>query len=135
MAGRDSRFTNLNGKVPAREALDWLADRDAFFDSVWRTQTMGVAVEPDLQDPVFVPVAADGSVFHPGLSRGAGYTVGRKGEERPIADYREALAELQRMPIPYWRRPNETGAWGTVRGQQWARMEMADLGLPSEPHA
>jgi hypothetical protein len=76
---------------------------------------------------VFLPVARDGSTFHPGLHRRSGFTIGVKGEELQIADFHEALAELQRMPLPYWRRPNESGKWGIVTGVRWERLDASDL--------
>jgi hypothetical protein len=76
---------------------------------------------------VFVPVARDGSTFHPGLKRGGGYTIGEKGTETQVVDFDEALVELQRMPIPYWRRQNASGNWGIVSGVRWARLDASDL--------
>ncbi|MBG1232574.1 hypothetical protein F8B91_09515 [Aestuariivirga litoralis] len=81
-----------------------------------------------MDEVVFVPVARDGSWFHPVECRNArGYTVGSKGSEAPIADYFEALKLLAKAPTPSWRRPNENGHWGIVAGYQWARKEASEL--------
>lgn len=129
MSGKDSYFTNREGKIPAKQALKWVADRESFFDSIWRRHRVPSDPSSDdtIYEPLFVPVARDGSVFHPGLRRGDGFTIGPKGTERKIPDFREALAELHRMPIPFWRRPNEKGAWGIVRGTHWERHDAEAL--------
>jgi hypothetical protein len=130
MSGSGRTFSNEDGKIPAHEAIAWLAGRDSFWNSIWRDQQLPqyrVRHRPPLEHPVFVPVARDGSVFHPGLNRGGTYTIGEKSDERHLADFDEALAELQEMPAPYWRRPNTSGHWGTVRGVRWARLDQVDL--------
>jgi len=129
MSGKNSYFTNRDGKIPARQALKWLADRESFFDSIWRKQRIPpeLLAGDSLREPLFVPVARDGSFFHPELRHGGSFTVGPKGAEKKIADFREALVELQRMPIPFWRRPNERNAWGIVRGTHWERYELQAL--------
>lgn len=92
--------------------------RESFWNSVWRDQRLPEYVQrrPNILNPVFVSVARDGSVFHPGLLRAGTYTNGEKGAELHVASYEEALAQLQRMPVPAWRRPNEAGSWGLVTG-------------------
>lgn len=129
MSGPDRKFTSHNGRVPAQQALDWLADRDTFFDSIWRVQPKVVdsVTQNEVNEPLFVPVARDKSIFHPGLARANGFTIGPKGAERHVSDYHDALTELQRMPIPYWRRPNEKGKYGIVRGVEWERHDSESL--------
>lgn len=130
MSGAKAVFTNKGGKILATEALAWLADRKEYYTSIWREQRLpqyGVRERAPLEQPVFVPVARDGSVFHPGLTRGAGFTIGPKGEEIRVDQFDEALRQLQAMPSPYWRRPNDAGAWGVVAGVRWARLDRSDL--------
>jgi hypothetical protein len=130
MSGQKRAFTSMDGLIPAQEAHAWLSGRPEFWNSVWREQSLPQYAQkhrPALAKAVFVPVARDGSIFHPGLKRGGGYTIGEKGSETQIADFDEALSELQRMPIPYWRRPNASGNWGTVSGIRWARLDVSDL--------
>lgn len=119
-----------NKKILAHEALAWLAGRDSFWPSIWRDQRLPPSDIPQgqpMEEPVFVPVARDGSVFHAGLRRNGTYTIGEKSNERHIPDFNEALAELQKMPTPRWRRPNEVGSWGLVAGVRWERLDQADL--------
>lgn len=130
ISAKDGKFTRTtDGRIPAAQALEWLAGRDEFYNSIWRDQERaeGTSSGEILEEPVFVPVARDGSVFHPGLTRNGTYTVGPKGDEKHLADYTGALQELQRMPRPYWRRPNDQGGWGVVRGIEWKRFEKRQL--------
>jgi hypothetical protein len=132
MSGPKRIFSTEEGRIPAHEALAWLSGRKEFWNSIWREQRLpqyGLKRRPPLERAVFVPVARDGSAFHPGLSRGSGYTIGEKGTEVQIADFDEALATLQRMPTPYWRRPNSSGNWGIVVGIRWERLDPSDLDL------
>lgn len=128
MAGNNRSFHPVGGKIPAHEASAWLNSRDEFWNSIWRDQNdVEVGAGIPLEQAVFVPVARDDSTFHPGLHRGAGYTVGPKGSEEQVAGYGEALAKLQEMPVPYWRRPNESGNWGIVAGIRWERLDRTAL--------
>ena len=135
----DGTFKSEDGRIPAHQALGWLTQRKEFWNSVWREQSVsrfGHRERPPLDEPVFVPVARDGSFFHPLLKRGAGYTIGEKGAETQIATFDAAIRELQQMPIPYWRRPNSAGHWGIVAGIRWERIDLTDLeALASDPHA
>jgi hypothetical protein len=129
MARGSSQFTNKEGLIPAHEALAWLSDRETFFDSIWREQPYPRFVPEETLHikPVFLPVARDGSVFHPGLARKNGFQIGPKGDERFVEAFEEALEQLHRMEIPYWRRPNEKGKPGIVRGIKWERYDLNDL--------
>ena len=136
MSGAKRTFSPEDGRVPAQEALAWLGGRNEFWNSVWREQRLpqyGVKRRGPLDQPLFVPVGRDGSTFHPGLHRGSGYTIGEKGKEVQIADFDGALAQLQQMPIPYWRRPNSGGNWGIVAGVRWERLDAADLEVLAAP--
>jgi hypothetical protein len=130
MSGQKRAFSSVDGLIPAQEALAWLSGRPEFWNSIWRDQSLpqySVKHRPALTQAVFVPVARDSSTFHPGLKRGGGYTIGEKGTETQVVDFDEALVELQRMPIPYWRRQNASGNWGIVSGVRWARLDASDL--------
>ncbi|OAN95447.1 hypothetical protein A8B74_15550 [Sulfitobacter geojensis] len=78
-------------------------------------------------EPVFVPVAQDRSLFHPGLQKGGEYTVGGAGYEKTFTQFEDALAALQEMMVPTWRRPTETGRWMQVKGVNWVRMDRGEL--------
>lgn len=130
MSGANRMFSPVEGRIPASEALKWLNGRSEFWNSIWREQSLPQYDDnrtAPVEQPVFVPVARDGSVFNPGLRRGSAYTVGKKGSEKQIADFDAALAELQRMPMPYWRRPNASGNWGSVAGVRWERMDASEF--------
>jgi hypothetical protein len=126
------------GLIPAAEALVWLEKRGDFRGSIWdqREQADDVSTDADdeeLEDEIlFLPVARDGSWFDPVTCRRNGvYIVGPKGKERSIEDYRAALGVLKTMSTPRWRRPNEKGHWGIVRGEgeRWLRRTARELGL------
>ncbi len=122
MSGANRVFSADGGRVPADEALTWLAGRPEFWNSVWREQRLpqyNIKRQAPLSRAVFVPIARDGTAFHPGLRRGTNFTVGEKGSEVQISNFDLALGELQRMSVPYWRRPNSSGHWGTVAGVRW----------------
>ena len=130
MSGAKHELPSKDGRIPAQDALAWLSGRPEFWNSIWRKQSLpqyGVKKRPPLNRPVFVPVARDGSAFHPGLHRGSGYTIGEKGTEQQIPEFADALSELQRASVPYWRRPNSQGNWGTVSGVRWERLDVTDL--------
>jgi hypothetical protein len=130
MSGKKARFTNKDGKISANEALKWLSTRPSFWNSIWQETTEPYytsAEESAVEYPVFVPVARDGSIFHPGLRRSSGFTIGKKGDEHQEESFGYAIFRLQQMPVPYWRRPNEKGHFGIVRGMRWVRLDQKFL--------
>jgi transcriptional regulator with XRE-family HTH domain len=81
-----------------------------------------------LQEPVarkanapLVPFAADGSYFHPGLTkpRSNRYYVGTKGAVKTFDDFDTALAWLVKMKEASWFRPNASGNWSPVKAVRW----------------
>jgi hypothetical protein len=66
-----------------------------------------------------VPVAKDGTYFHPGLMCNGVFTVGDKLMERKFSDFNEALAYLKSQPQARWRRPNSKGNRGIVTAAAW----------------
>jgi hypothetical protein len=131
MSGADRAFTSDDGRIPALEAHKWLQGRPEFWNSVWREQSLPQYDDnrtAPLQQPMFVPVARDGTMFHPRLRRGSAYTIGKKGEEEQVADFNVALEKLQRMPVAYWRRPNASGNWGSVACVRWERLDASHIG-------
>jgi hypothetical protein len=131
MAGKERMFYPKDGKIPASDALSWLKNRpDKFRPSCWREQnTFEDLAEHDteIDDAVFVPVAQDNSVFHPGLIRDGVYTIGRGKREQQCESYEVALAALQKLAHPAWPRPTANGTWTTVSGARWMRMDRIDL--------
>ena len=130
LSSNDSGLEKVGQRVTAVSAAAWLKGRKEFFASIWQ-QPDEVAPEvssPDFSDEVvFVPVAADGSFFHPGLARGGVFKIGAKVEEVDFPTFDLALAELQKMATPRWRRPNDAGNWGIVSGRDWKRIERRQL--------
>jgi hypothetical protein len=108
-------------------AKAWLDDQDRFLPTV----TSDFDHEEEAQEitnPIFVPVAADGSRFDTSLRRAQGYQVGPKGTEIWVDKYHAALAMLARMPVACWRRPSEgSGRHGIVRASHWERVSGADI--------
>lgn len=131
LSGKDPELPRQDGLVPAFEAKEWLKGRGSFFPSIWRTARPmhDSTVAPYAHfAPIFVPEAKDGSVFHPGLERRNGFTIGEKGHEIQVPAFEEALRQLQEMPFPAWRRPaSDRGGWGIVRGVTWTRVSLAEL--------
>lgn len=134
VSGKTPELKREEGKIPARLALEWLEKRPGFLSSIWRSQRPEAEINEAVSDaepvvePLFVPRARDGSLFHPGLRAGGGFRIGPKGDERTVDSFREALAELQAMSVPYWRRPNAiSGTPGIVRGEDWVRKSTSDF--------
>lgn len=128
--GRSEKpITGNWNRIEAREALAWLVTK-GFRPSIWREQDdAGViaAINEPLADVLFVPVGADGSLFTPALKRDGAYQVGGDGAEERLADFDAALAHLQTMSVPFWRRPTAGGVWTRVRGVDWRRVERREL--------
>ena len=73
-----------------------------------------------MSSPLRIPFAADGTSFDPATCRrGGGYWIGPKGSERKFAKYEYALAALNLMANPCWRRPNTRRHWGIVSAVGW----------------
>jgi hypothetical protein len=131
MSKTEGSLRSVSGRIPAKDALDWLRKRPKHFRlSVWLDQ------EPDalpgiapgrLERVVFTPVAADGSVFHPGLRRKGFFLLGAEAEDLRVASFEEALEALQTMNTPVWRRPTGREHWTRVQGIHWERATMDDL--------
>lgn len=134
------------GLITPEACEAWLQARD-YQRSIWKDvqaqhpldETWGKDVElmeteaNEQENFVFIPVANDGSQFVPSLHRDGkdhpgGYTIGAKGNEVVIANFDDALSQLQSMQTPRWRRPNaESGNWGIVSGQSWLRIKRTEL--------
>jgi hypothetical protein len=80
-----------------------------------------------LPPTMLLPVARDGTWFHPGLIRRGEFTVGEKGDEQRFDNFVEALEALKGMTVPKWRRPNDVGNWGIVSGIRWETAHRLDI--------
>ncbi|SFE93304.1 hypothetical protein [Roseivivax sediminis] len=117
-------------QIEAKVALAWLQDQRGFKSSIWRQQQdedVPSDLEVDMGEVAFVPVAPDGSIFHPGVKRDGNYLIDEKGREERLADYWQALHRLQSMHVPEWRRPTAGGSWTRVRGVDWKRLPVEEL--------
>lgn len=147
----EAPLVGKNGLIAPEACEPWLNAREyqwsiwkqvsalGALGSNWGHDTPFEEEEADklVEDFVFVPVANDGTYFHPGLHRGGkereeagtvGFTIGPKGAELTVADFDEAVALLAKMDTPRWRRPNDgSGLWGIVSGQSWKRVRKSDL--------
>jgi hypothetical protein len=141
----DAPIANKNdGLISVASAQRWLEARE-YKPSIWKEFIAAKAwehgelpetvaeVEAETDDFVFVPEARDGSLFTPTACKRGGkrdephYTIGAKGSEQDFDSYDEALAELSRMTVPRWRRPNEQGNFGIVTAERWRRLSRAEL--------
>ncbi|MGC9419519.1 MAG: hypothetical protein ACP5EN_11180 [Rhodovulum sp.] len=130
LAGKYAEISGSHQRIEAAEALAWLSVQKDFRMSIWREQDDTEALEEEAKmfaEVRFIPVARDGSCFHPGLRKDGVFLVDAEGREQSIPDFDDALAVLQKMPWPEWRRPAEGGRWTRVRGVDWRRMTMEDL--------
>lgn len=135
LAGKYREIHGTTKRVEASEALKWLLLQKHFVRSLWKSQgdTETVhSIDQATPEPVFVPIARDKSVFHPGLSKDGEYILGDVGQEQYFHDYDEALRALQEMLVPIWRRPSETGRWMQVRGVSWQRIDRGELAAKSD---
>lgn len=117
---------DAEGLISNEAARSWLEKRDCFLPTVPPGGESFMQSSSKV-DPIFVPVARDGSMFTPDLKRNGGYQIGDKGDEQKCSTYEEALARLQAMPTAKWRRPNENNNWGIVAAVEWRRVDRNSL--------
>lgn len=148
MLSKQHLKSGATGTVEPRSARSWLSAREwrrscwreaidvisgglaAPFQDIDRGEQIPLSEEaPAKVDWMFVPRAADGTLFTPDLVRTHGWTVGPRGRERPFGDYWRALAFLAESESPCWRRPNEAGAYNLVIGKEWIRISRTELEL------
>lgn len=138
----EAPIANKDGPISPAAAQRWLAMRE-YLPSIWQSfiaeraweqgAVSETSSEPVLTDDfLFVPEAADGTVFGPqSCSRGAQgekrYTVGEKANEQTFDSHDDALAILTKMVVPRWRRPNPQGIFGNVRAERWRRVSRTQL--------
>lgn len=130
LAEKNSGIEGTSDHIEASSALRWLSNQKKFVTSLWRYQDdtdIIESLETAVSDPVFLPVAPDKSLFHPGLKKDGAYIIGEVGSERSFSDFDEALKALHEMIIPTWRRPTEKGRWTQVRGIDWRRVDRKEL--------
>lgn len=137
LAGPHRELTGSQMRIEADVSMDWLSRLKDYHPSIWKEQQGTPAfVETDsgLGEVALVPVAKDGSIFHAGLRRDGKYLVDSDGTEREIESFDEALAALQRMHFPEWRRPTPEGRWTRVRCVDWRRVPLDELNRRAREH-
>lgn len=124
----------VNGEeVQNEDALNWLRERRNFIPTTYLNDqeagqvSMAEQLDEDDVDFIFVPVTDDGIAFLPKLRREGGYQIGKYGDEKYYQDYYEALAVLQKMAAPKFRRPNAQGNWGIKVSTDWKRVSKAEI--------
>lgn len=130
LSGETKEIHGSQVRIEAGEAAAWLSVQKDYNESIWKEQddTESIIVsDKGMGAVVFVPVAKDGSFFHPGLCRDGKYMIDGEGSEREFEDFESALAALQKMHFPQWRRSTPEGRWTRVRGVDWRRMPMESL--------
>ncbi|TMV07538.1 hypothetical protein FGK63_08685 [Ruegeria sediminis] len=134
LAGKPAEIVGNQNRIDAREALGWLQTLRDFKPSIWREQDDSEAlatIDRGLAEVLFLPVAKDGSVFHPGVQRDGKYLIDGEGVEREVNDFAEALQNLQLMTFPQWRRPTPEGVWTRVRATEWRRYSADEIEMMS----
>ena len=110
-------------------ARRWLLARDDFRPSIRRAGDFSLpTAEPSsIDDPLFVPVASDGSWFSPADQREAQYYVANGVDEQRFPDYATALDFLTRASSPRWRYSDAIGRWRTRAATGWERKARHDV--------
>jgi hypothetical protein len=127
---------DADGRITVDSATRWLLARPEFRPSVWQQQD-GTLTNLKWENsvsvqPLFVPVAGDGSWFSPvdRHQRDGQYYVGNSDDERKFDDYWTALDFLARAGSPRWRYTDAMGRWRIKTGKGWerkSRQEVEDL--------
>jgi hypothetical protein len=116
-----------DNQITSESAMRWLLSRPDFLRSIWQQQkNLHVSVHPkqgtpSIVEPLFVPVAGDGSWFSPAHQRDGHYHVGNGDDEKQFDDYWTALDFLTRAASPRWRYADTTGRWRIKRATGWER--------------
>ena len=137
MADKSFSTQKKDGKtlIEASSALRWLENRKKWNPSLWRNPhaspgSMPLELLTGDESFAFVPIAVDGSIFCPKLSRDGVFSIGCELDysEQTLSTYPEALEALQKMPRPKWLRPTKASeAWTLVSADRWVRMKTSEL--------
>ncbi|AJC79805.1 hypothetical protein IE4803_CH02616 [Rhizobium etli bv. phaseoli str. IE4803] len=127
--------TRTDGSISVESARAWLEARPDFRPSIWHLQEDLSLARPGQKDfidgdPVWVPVAKDGTWFSPehALPDGCFHVVcDNYREEQTFDDYWEALDFLSRATSPLWRCPDEAGRWHLKSTSRWDRKTRQEI--------
>jgi hypothetical protein len=131
---------SLDDQITSESAMRWLLSRPDFRRSIWQQQKnlrissryLPKQAAPSIVEPLFVPVAGDGSWFSPAERHqpDGHYQVGNGDDEKQFDDYWTALDFLARAASPRWRYADTTGRWRIKMATGWerkAREEVEEL--------
>jgi hypothetical protein len=126
---------DARGLIPVETARSWLSTRRDFRPSVWQQQSNIPNPAPRYEslsdDPIFVPVASDGTWFSPNdrHTRDGCFYVASGDNEEKFEDYWAALDFLGRSRFPRWRYCDAAGRWRVKagRGDEWLRKSRAEI--------
>lgn len=118
-------------QITRESAMRWLLSRPDFRRSIWQqqknirflSQWLPMQAASSIVEPLFVPVAGDGSWFSPAERRqpDGHYQVGNGDDEKEFDDYWTALDFLARAASPRWRYADTTGRWRIKMATGWER--------------
>lgn len=117
-------------QITSESAMRCLLSRPDFRPSIWQQQKdinpsdfLPKQAAPSVVEPLFVPVAGDGSWFSPAERRqpDGHYQVGNGDDEKQFDDYWTALDFLARAASPRWRYADTTGRWRIKMATGWER--------------
>jgi len=101
--------------IKSRKQLeDVLAEWKAFAEKAPAKQSNVSGKEGFVHVPFYLEADGSKTLFLPHLTRRDGFQIGEKGNERYIRDYWDALAALQDMSVPRFRRPNRNNIPGII---------------------
>ena len=121
---------DADDKITVESARRWLLARSDFRPSIMqRASSLPNSEASSILDPLFVPVAGDGSWFSPAdrHQQDQNYYVGNGDDERKFDDYWAALDFLARAASPRWRYADTTGRWRIKTATGWERKVHQDV--------
>jgi hypothetical protein len=128
--------TDAQGLITVESARLWLSTRRNFRPSIWQQQDdiriEAPSLEPlQMEDPVFVPVASDGTWFSPNdlNNRDNSYHVANGDHEEKYQNYWTALEFLSHSQFPRWRYYDAARRWRTKMGagDDWLRKSRMEI--------
>jgi hypothetical protein len=127
--------SDSENRITPESARRWLMGRPDFRPSIWQQQE-GKSFwrpwpEPSsiIEEPLFVPVARDGSWFSPTdqHKRDGQYYVSNGSDEEKFNDYGPALEFLTRATLPRWRYTDTLGRWRSRTAVGWERKRREEV--------
>jgi hypothetical protein len=115
---------DLNDRIIVESARRWLLARQDFYPTILQRASPPPNSEmPPIIEPLFVPVAADGTWFSPGVRHPSdnSYCVADGNDERKFDEYWIALDFLARAASPRWRYADTAGRWRVKTAIAWER--------------